>query len=209
MKKSELKSFIFEAICNFYQDKYRKALLKEDPDKDSNMVFKEGDGAVLPDSMDQMLGKFPTLKHCLVRIMTDQYTEFVSGIDWISPRPTEFRINLKNGQNFTLKWLGKDFEATISGKRYYLGQMVGYQQALGKLSELYQEGPMGQDEEAPEGSSDSSSSYGGGGGGDFPGAESGPGSEEMPGEGPAEEGGEEKGADVGDEDIDFEEPADS
>ena len=87
---------------------------KYDAEKEQNLVYggvNEGDESVLPDSTDQILAKFPTLKHCLVRLHTDDYPEFVAGIDWISPKPTGFRINLKNGQNYILTWKGKDFEA--------------------------------------------------------------------------------------------------
>lgn len=146
MKKKQFKSIIFETICDYYQRKYREALLLEDRDKNSNMVFAESE-TELPTSMEIMLSRFPTLRHGLQRLMTDQYSEFISGIDWISPKPTQFRVNLKNGQNFTLKWMGKDFEACISGKRYYLGQLVDFQQALNKLSILYTEGPMGENPE--------------------------------------------------------------
>lgn len=198
MNRRELKNFIFECYCNFLQDRYRKHLLKEDEKKDRDMVFAENED-VLPDAMTQILAKFPTLRHCLVRLQTEDFKEFVSGIDWISPKPTEFRINLKNGQNFTLKWMGKDFEATISGKKYYLGQLVDFQKALEKLSNLYQEGPMGQDEFEPEeGGREEREFSGGGGPANFPGAER---PEESSPEG--EEGGEEEGS-MEDETIDFE-----
>lgn len=209
MKKSELKAIIFETLCEYYQDTYRRALLKEDKSRD--MVFAEGE--TLPNNTDIMLGKFPTLKHALQRLMTDQFTEFISGIDWISPKPTEFRINLKNGQNFLLKWMGKDFEANVSGKSYYIGQLADFQQALNKLAILYQEGPMG--EEEPEqnsaGGPDTDSSFtGGGSGGDFPGGGPSGSEPESSADGEEEssaEGGEE-GKDMGSQEIDFESDSD-
>lgn len=183
MKRSELKNLIFECYVNYLRNQDR--LLKEDQDKDRDMVFSEGE--VLPDSTEQILAKFPTLKHALIRLQTEDFEEFVAGIDWISPKPTEFRINLKNGQNFTMKWMGKDFEATISGKKYYIGQLVDFQRALDKLSDLYQEGPTGEEEPSEGGSESGDSSFGGGGmGGNFPGADA-----EMPsngGEEPEPEG---------------------
>lgn len=178
----------------------------EDAEKDGDMVF--GEGAELPDATDQILAKFPTLKHALIRLHSDDWQEFVQGIEWVSPRPTVFRIKLTNGQDYTLKWLGQDFEADISGKKYYIGQIGGYQQALNKLAILYQEGPMGtEDEESEEGGeeggADMGGGFGGGGGADFPGGEEGgPEGGEEGSEG-GEEGGEE-GEDVGGEDIDFE-----
>lgn len=205
--KKELKNLIFECYSEYFQRK-QAALLMEDAEKDGDMVF--GEGAELPDATDQILAKFPTLKHALIRLHSDDWQEFVQGIEWVSPRPTVFRIKLTNGQDYTLKWLGQDFEADISGKKYYIGQVGGYQQALNKLAVLYQEGPMGTGEEEGEGKDGSEGGsdmggFGGGGGADFSGGEEG-GSEEGGEEG--SEGGEseegEEGADVGGEDIDFE-----
>ena len=128
-------------------------------------------------------------------------------IDWISPRPTSFRVNLKNGQDYILKWTGKTFEAQIMGKRYLLSNISEYQQALDKLAILYRESPMkGAGEEGGEFDADTG---GGGGGGDFPGGEEGGGGEgDLEGELGAElgggEGGEEGGEDLSDEPIDFE-----
>lgn len=207
MTRKELKDLIFECYVNVLRKRY--SILSEDEDKDKNMVF--GEGGQLPDSTDQMLAKFPTLKHALIRLHSEQYKDFVDSIDWVSPKPSVFRINLSNGQDYTLKWMGKDFEANISGKDYYLGQLIGFQQALQKLTDLYQEGPVstGEDEEAPEGGSDEGGS-GGGGGGSFPGSDFGgePGGEEAPGEEGGSEGeeagGDEGGEDMSGQDIDFE-----
>ena len=77
----------------------------------------EDKGAVLEDATDKILGKFPTLRTAIIKLQTEDFKEFVESIDWISPRPTSFRVNLKNGQDYILKWTGKTFEAQIlSGK---------------------------------------------------------------------------------------------
>ena len=161
----------------------------------------EAEGAELPDATDEMLQKFPTLKKTIVRLMTDDYSEFLDTIDYISPRPTAFKVNLTNGQSFTLKWMGKNFEATILGKRYYLGQLNNFQQALDKLSILYKEGPIGQDREGDlEAGAEGGDDFGdagaaaGGGGGDA--------GLDTPAGGGDDLGGEE----LGDEDLGFEEP---
>ena len=155
----------------------------------------ETEGAELPDATDEMLQKFPTLKKTILRLMTDDYKEFMESIDYISPRPTAFKVNLTNGQSFTLKWMGKNFEATILGKRYYLGQLSNYQQALDKLSILYKEGPIAQPEDELEGGDmEGGEDFGdtGGSGGGF--------------EEPAAGGDDLGGEDLGDEDVAFEEP---
>lgn len=206
MTVRELKDLIFECYLSELRKQHRQDTLVEDKDKENNMVFGEA-GNQLPDATDQMLAKFPTLKHALVRLHSEQYPEFVAGVEWVSPKPTMFRVELTNGQNYTLKWLGKDFEANISGKNYYLGQLIGFQQALRKLSDLYQEGPISsEDEESAEESPDDRGASGSGGG-DFPGggADFGePGGEEEPAEGGSENPESEGGEDMSNQDIDFE-----
>lgn len=205
MTKAELKELIFETYVQALIKRNNK-LLKEAEEKET--VFQEG--AELPDATDQILAKFPTLKHCLENLQTEDFMEFVGSIDWICPKPTEFRINLKNGTNYTLKWMGEGFQANISGKKYYLPTQADFQKALEKLSILYTEGPMGEDEpEEPQGGSEPGPS-GGGGGGNFPGEggpEAGPGSEPGAEEAPqpeGEAGAEEPAEDVKDATIDFE-----
>ena len=165
---------------------------------------------VLEDATDKILGKFPTVRAAIVKLQTEDFKEFVESIDWISPRPTAFRVNLKNGQDYILKWTGKTFEAQILGKRYMLSNIAEYQQALDKLAILYKEAPMsGAGEGEP---ADTDSGSGGGGGGDFPGGEGGAeGGEEgdaVDALGGDDTGGEEGGgADLGGEEIDFEDGA--
>ena len=162
---------------------------------------------VLEDATDNILSKFPTLKAALIKLQTEDFKEFVNTIDWISPRPTSFRINIKNGQDYILKWTGTGFEAQIMGKRYYIDKINDYQQALDKLAILYKEGPMSGAADGEAGDTDSDSS--GGGGGDFPGADGGAsggedGAADFGDEDTGDEGG---GADLTGEPVDFEEPA--
>ena len=157
---------------------------------------------VLEDATDKILGKFPTVKAAIVKLQTEDFKEFVESIDWISPRPSSFRINLKNGQDYILKWTGKTFEAQIMGKRFLLSNIAEYQQALDKLAILYKEAPMtGAGEGEP---ADVDTGGGGGGGGDFPGGDGGAAGEDPAA--PDDAGGEEGGEDLTDEPIDFEEP---
>ena len=163
-------------------------------------------GPVLEDATDQILGKFPTLKNAIIKLQTEDFKEFVDSIDWISPRPTTFRVNLKNGQDYTLKWTGSTFEANILGKRYYINKIDDYQQALDKLNILYKEAPMKGAGEEEAGAEFDAGSGGGGGGGDFPGddAAGGGGGEDLGGADFDDAGGDEGGEDLSDEPVDFE-----
>ena len=174
---------------------------EEEPDPDAD------EETVLEDATDTILAKFPTLTQAIIKLQTEDFKEFVDTIDWVSPKPTTFRVNLVNGQDFTLKWTGTNFEAKILGKRYYLGTISEFQQALDKLARLYQEAPLkGAGEEDIEGGAETD--FGGGGGGDFPGGEGGAegGEAAFDDTGAADTGGGEEagGADLGGEEIDFE-----
>ena len=115
MKVKELKKLIEEAYIQVLREAEEPK--PEDPIGD----IKASKETVLEDATDTMLEKFPTLKMTLIKLMTEDFKEFVDTIDWVSPKPTTFRVNLVNGQDFTLKWTGKNFQAQILGKKYFLG----------------------------------------------------------------------------------------
>ena len=176
----------------------------EEPTPEEEPDTEAPEETVLEDATDAILGKFPTVKAAIVKLQTEDFKEFVESIDWISPRPSSFRVNLKNGQDYILKWNGKTFEAQILGKRYLLSNIAEYQQALDKLAILYKEAPMSGAGEGEPADTDT----GGGGGGEFPGEEGGAEGGEEGGEDlGADDAGGEEGADLGGEEIDFEEPA--
>ena len=198
MKVKELKKLIEEAYIQVLREADEPT--PEDPIGDE----KASEETVLEDATDTMLEKFPTLKATLVKLMTEDFKEFVDTIDWVSPKPTTFRVNLVNGQDFTMKWTGKNFQAQILGKKYMLGNISDFQQALDKLARLYQEAPLkGAGEESEGGEAGEADFGGGGGGGDFPGEEGG--GEDAAFDDAGAAGGEEGGGeDLGGEEVDFE-----
>lgn len=134
------------------------------------------EGAELPTATDELLSKFPTLRDNIVKLLTKEYDFFVEEISWVSPKPSTFKVHLKNGQHFILKWLGKGFQAQIEGKRFFLKNINEYQAALGRLNELLKYGPAGDAGEAgDEFGSEEGGDFGGGDdfGGDTGGADSG------------------------------------
>jgi len=66
------------------------------------------------------LTKFPKLKEIIVNLMTYEFDSFLESIDWIAPRPSTFRVNLLNGQNFILIYGTRSWIAQVEGKKYYL-----------------------------------------------------------------------------------------
>jgi len=110
----------------------------------------------LETSMEEILGKFPSLKKTLISLLTRDYKEFIDDIKWIAPKPTTFEIVLSNGQSFYLKWTGTGFEAQIEGKKYYIASTNDFQQALDKLNNILKYSkPQGVDGDAEDGFDDS------------------------------------------------------
>ena len=66
------------------------------------------------------LVKFPALKDIIVDLLTDQFDSFIESVDWVAPRPTTFRVNLLNGQNFLLMFTERSWIGQVEGKKYYL-----------------------------------------------------------------------------------------
>lgn len=112
MRKSDLKDIILEA--------YAEVLSEQ----------------VVPSTMDELLAKFPSLYRAVSNLLTKDYRNFTTSIEWVSPKPSTFRVVLHNQQAFYLKWLGKGFQASIEGKKYYIENVAEFQQALDRMSEL-------------------------------------------------------------------------
>ena len=89
-----------------------------------------------------LLYKFPQLKKTVSQLFGNQYNDFLESIEWIVPRPTTFKLNLKNGEHIFLKWEGKSFQAQIQGKRYMLELVGEFEQALDRLSEVLKYTPI-------------------------------------------------------------------
>lgn len=66
------------------------------------------------------LVKFPELKAVIIDLLTVDFDKFLESVDWVAPRPSTFRVNLLNGENFTLAYDPRSWVAQVSGKKYYL-----------------------------------------------------------------------------------------
>ena len=82
------------------------------------------------------LTKFPELKQVLVDLMTPEFSNFLASIDWVAPRPTTFRINLKNDQEFYLLYGKRSWIAQIEGKKYYLLNLPEEERAAEAISRI-------------------------------------------------------------------------
>ena len=95
------------------------------------------------------LTKFPELKAVIVDLLTQQYDNFVASIDWVAPRPSTFRINLKNDQLFYLTYGKRSWIAQVEGKKYYLLNLPEEQHAAEAIARVLRYGVK--DEEGVEG----------------------------------------------------------
>ncbi len=87
------------------------------------------------------LVKFPALKDIIVDLMTDQFDSFLESVDWVAPRPTTFRINLLNGQNFLLMFTDRSWIAQVQGKKYYLLNLDEEERCALAINRLLRLGP--------------------------------------------------------------------
>jgi hypothetical protein len=182
MNKQELKDIIEEAYYEVLatgllseaegDEEETEEVPEETPDTEfADTEEVEAAEDEVTDPTPEILAKFPTLKKTLVHLMTPEFEEFVEKIGWMSPKPSTFKVEFKNGQDFQLKWMGKGFQATVEGKRYYLTNVSEYQQCLDKIGHMLASGPI-TDQFADDTSGEDV--FGAeGGGGEFPGAEGG------------------------------------
>ena len=202
MTKQDLKDIIEEA---YYELLAEGIVLEAEGDEEETEEIpdtefadtEEVEAAAEADPTADILAKFPTLKKTLVHLMSPEFEEFVEKVGWMSPKPSTFKVEFKNGQDIQLKWMGKGFQATVEGKRYFLNNVSEYQQCLDKIGHMLASGPItSQFDDAASGED----VFGGaeGGGGEFPGEEGGAGGFEG-----GAEAGPEAGAETpaGEEDV--------
>lgn len=145
-----------------------KAELRDKIQKLAKTVYKskiKTDDAAL--AYDE-LTKFPELKKVIVDLLTSDFDKFLESIDWIAPRPTTFRINLLNGQDFIIIFTDRSWIAKVEGKKYYLlnldeeeraaqaiARILAYGEVKGDLDDIDDEGKADSGSEEVEDSDDS------------------------------------------------------
>ena len=106
-----------------------KVIIKEVHEDHSNPEFDA-------DPMGYILKKYKRLNQNLITLMGDNFKEYLSGVFIMSEKPTTFKVLLKNSQIFYMTYMGKAYEATILGKRYYLLNTAEIQRATTAISRL-------------------------------------------------------------------------
>ena len=96
------------------------------------------------------LTKFPELRVVITNLLTVDFDKFLESIDWIAPRPSTFRINLLNGQSFTLIYTEKSWIAGVEGKKYYLLNLDEEQRASESIARILSYGAVDKGEMGAE-----------------------------------------------------------
>ena len=95
-----------------------------------------------------LLEKFPKLQETLITLMSQDFTTFVENIEWVAPRPTTFKVTLKNFNYYHLIWNGTEFTARVAGTQYDLSNLGEEQRAIKAIQELLIVGPINPDKGA-------------------------------------------------------------
>jgi hypothetical protein len=130
MKKSELRKLIVSLLPKAY----------------ANVKRIETDASEYDE-----LTKFPSLKKAIVNLLTVDFDSFLSSIEWVAPRPTTFRINLRNGQEFYLIYNDINWIAQIEGKKYHLMSPQEEGLAADSISRILRYGVKVEDEPTNDG----------------------------------------------------------
>ena len=84
--------------------------------------------------------RFPGLKKLMEDLMSPAFGRYTANISIVAPKPTTFKVELINGQDFSVYYLGsKKWTAKIAGKKYHpdnIGEEERCSQAIADLLEL-------------------------------------------------------------------------
>ena len=86
------------------------------------------------------LTKFPELKAVIVDLLSHEFDNFLASIDWVAPKPSTFRINLKNDQDFYLTYSRTSWIAQVEGKKYYLLNLPEEERATEAIARILRYG---------------------------------------------------------------------
>jgi hypothetical protein len=108
-----------------------------------------------------MVYRFPGLKKVMEDLMSPAFGRYVNGINIVAPKPTTFKVDLTNGQDFSIKYIGKgNFQVKVAGKKYdpiNLGELERASQGIADLLELNYAPTEGKEGGAPPEESSSTS----------------------------------------------------
>lgn len=132
-----------------------------------------------------LIHRFPKLKELFTDLMSPAYGRFIASIEIIAPKPTTFIVELVNGQQFEIAYLGLNkFRLKILGKKYYPADIKELERASQAIADMLTLSKVDPNEEAAkqkEYDAGLAADMNGGGGGTFGGGSFPGGSPEQPG----------------------------
>lgn len=120
-------------------------IIKSRPLKEEEEVIDQQDQPAVPQQpeityesnpLEFMLEKYPTLKETLVKLLTDDFRNYIIGVYIMAPKPTVFKIVLHNNRYFYLTYMGKCYEAKVSGKKFWLLKVSELETATIEIANL-------------------------------------------------------------------------
>ncbi len=96
-----------------------KRLLLQEEENDSERM-ETSPKTFEDDPMNFILDKYDNLKEIMSELMSDDFKELLTGIYILAYKPSTFKILLHNGQFFFMTFMGEAYQATVSGKNYFL-----------------------------------------------------------------------------------------
>ncbi len=86
--------------------------------------------------LEFILQKYPSLNETLVNLLTEDFRNYINGVYIMAPKPTVFKVVLHNNRPFYLTYLGKTYQAKVSGKKYYLLRVDELERAIMAIADL-------------------------------------------------------------------------
>jgi len=84
--------------------------------------------------------RFPNLRKVMEDLMSPAFGRYVNSIYIVAPKPTTFKVDLVNGQDFSIKYIGKgNFNIKVAGKKYdplNIAELERASQSVADLLEL-------------------------------------------------------------------------
>lgn len=121
-------------------------IIKSRPLKEEEEVIDQQSQDTIPEKpeityesnpLEFMLQKYPTLNATLVRLLTEDFRDYIVGVYIMAPKPTIFKIVLHNNRSFYLIYMGDEkYEAKVSGKKYWLASIDELERATMSIADL-------------------------------------------------------------------------
>jgi len=151
-KNDFLKKMVREVVVDYLKPK--APMFKEEgneEEKEASSIAKGDDMEITTakdkeqqsfeeDPVNYILKKYPSLTSTLTMLMTKDFKDYITGIYIIAPKPTTFKIVLHNGNEFLLRFMGKAYQATVAGKRYFLLTLGEKERATVAIARLLETG---------------------------------------------------------------------